>query len=249
MTFVLPSPPRLYRVNFGPNVRLRDWSAARVKDRLGLLTFGHRWDDPQRKFRSLYLGDSDTGAMVEVLQDLMPHPVTVQRARALVLEPGEEPPPVGSIDPQFFEDNYLCTLSAEANGHFIDVLNADIIKIMNDQHGALLHALHLPLITADTMNGYDTEVTQAVARTVYEGNYDGIMCMSKFGMPHVNWTIFETGFETHGLRHSVELAAPAEQLSATHPAVTQALATFGVQIDPADGMLYPLSGASLPPIK
>ena len=247
MSFVQPSPPRLYRVNFGPNVRLRDWSAARVKDRLGLSTFGHRWDDPQRKFRSLYLADSDIGAMVEVLQDLMPHPATVQRARHLILEQGEASPPVGAIDPEFFEDNYLCTLSAEVDGHFVDVLHAEVLKVMNDQHGALLQHLGLPPITADTMNGYHTEITQAVARTVYDANYDGITCMSKFGMPHVNWTIFETGFETRDLRHSVELAAPAEQLSPAHPVVTKALEKFGVRIDPANGMLYPLSGASLPP--
>lgn len=210
-----------------------------------MLTFGHRWDDPQRIFRSLYLADSDVGATVEVLQDMMPHPATIQRARGLVLDSDEAPPPVGGIDPEFFEDHYLCALTAEVNGRFIDVLHAEILKIMNDQHAALLEQLGLPAITAETMNGYDSEITQAAARMIYEANYDGITCMSKFGMPHVNWTIFETGLETQGLRHSVELSAPPERLSASHRVVAQALIHFGVQIDPATGMLYPLPGSSL----
>ncbi len=144
MDFVSTPPPRLYRVSYGPQViRLRDWSAANVEDRLGNRTFGHRWDDPRREFRSLYLADSALGAVIEALQDMLPHPAVIARARQLVVDTGDEKLAVGVIDPQFFDAHYLGALSVEPRGNFVDVLHRDVISAMNSEHGLLLQRLNL----------------------------------------------------------------------------------------------------------
>ncbi|HTV74539.1 MAG TPA: RES domain-containing protein [Candidatus Acidoferrales bacterium] len=232
MAAQLQPPSRLYRVNYGPEpLRLRDWSAAGAVDRLNRRTFGHRWDDPERQFRSLYCADSPLAAVIESLQDLLPSPSVIASLRLLQLEPGDELPPVGALPEDLFETSHLCTLQIEPGIAFADVLNEEIVSNMRVAHAHLAQTLGMKPITAGTMLSEDFELTQAIARSLYDAGFAGIYLMSKFGQPHGNWTLFEDPHLSERFRVSVTLADHPIKLTPDHPDLVEALNRFRLRLD------------------
>jgi hypothetical protein len=228
----IQAPSRLYRLNYGPEpLRLRDWAAASAVDRLGKQTFGNRWDDPERQFRSLYCADSPLGAIIESLQDLLPSPSAIATLSALQLEPGEELPSLGSLPADLFSNSYLCTLQVEPGVPFADALDADIISEMRVNYAHLAVELGAEPITAGTMLSEDFELTQAIAHALYARGFAAVHMMSKFGQQHGNWTLFEDPYCSERFRVNVTLADLPVKLNSDHPDLIEALNRFHLSLD------------------
>jgi hypothetical protein len=203
---------------------------ADVADRIGCRTFGHRWDDPLREFRSLYTSSSLHGAFTERLQDLRPKLDFLAGLQTIELEPGEDLPPYGSIDTAYFDNLYVCELVAETTKPFVDVMDREIIAIMRETHALLAQQLKQSSIDASTILGNARELTQAIARTIWQNSYAGIVAPSTLGQNYRNWTIFETGHQTNIL--CAELAvARAAPVTLDHPDLIEALNALHIDID------------------
>jgi RES domain len=231
-TYLREAPDRLYRVSLGPNaILLRSWRAAGVIDRLGSKTFGHRWDDPKREFRSLYTASSRNGAFIETLQDLRPNFSFLGGLDELELEPREERPSHYGLDASYFDNLYLCDIAVQTQAvPFIDVLDADVIGMMRNQLGNIATSLDLRTVDASTMLGPDREFTQAVARAIWEAGYAGITSLSALGHPYQNWTVFESAHETSDFRAELTVVN-AEPITLDNTFLIDALNTLHMRID------------------
>lgn len=231
MSYRIHPPAHLYRVNYGPDpLYMRDWSAARYEDRLGNRIFGHRWDDPQRKFRCLYSSESLLGAMIEFLQDLVPSPWVSTKLKGLEFSGTEAFPRVGALPTDLFDNFYCSTFTVEPGTPFVDVSHTDIISGMREEHGALARILKLPPIERSTVSSRDFELTRAIARSMYREGFAGIKAGSHFGMPHENWTLFEEGHLSGSFRVGV-VVEDIKQLKPEHPDLIDALNALGLRLE------------------
>ena len=230
--FARTAPDELHRISFGPNgVALRSWQAASVRDRLGNTTFGHRWDDPQREFRSLYTASSLLGAFIETLQDLRPNLAFLAELANLELEPGDELPSYRELDASYFDNLYACEIIVETQqAPFADVLDMALITATRDHFADLATRLAMRAIDASSMLGADREFTQAVAREIWLAGYAGITAPSVLGYPHTNWTAFEAGLETGVFRVELTLVR-AVPVTLDHAHLIDALNALHMSID------------------
>ncbi|MDB5071079.1 MAG: hypothetical protein JWM87_2190 [Candidatus Eremiobacteraeota bacterium] len=226
------APDELHRISFGPNgIALRSWQAALTEDRIGNKTFGHRWDDPQREFRSLYTASSSLGAFIETLQDLRPNLAFLASLNDLELEPGDELPPYEKLDAAYFDNLYACEIVVETQqAPFVDVLDMTLIAVARDHLGDLATRLGMRAVDASAMLGPDREFTQAIAREIWLSGYAGVTAPSVLGYPHTNWTAFETGFQTNSFRTELTLVK-ALPVTLDHPDLIDALNALHVSID------------------
>jgi RES domain len=226
------APDMLHRISFGPDgTALRSWHAAVTEDRLGKKTFGHRWDDPEREFRSLYTASSAQGAFIETLQDLRPNLSFLASLDELELEPGEEVPSHRDLDASYFDNLYACDIAVRTQpAPFIDVFDISIIEIMRGQLAGLATHLSIRTIDASTMLGPDRELTQAVAREIWTKGYAGITSPSTLGHPHTNWTAFENEREANAFRVEMTVVK-AEPVTLDHPDLIDALNALRMRID------------------
>ncbi len=232
------APSALYRVNFGPDpLSLRGWSAANKCDRLGIETFGYRWDDPQREFRSLYTSASPIGAIIERVQDLQPQQSQLKWLESFRPEPGLRLPAYGVVPADYLENVYLCRMALADGGVFLDVEDSEVLAYLRHEHAALAQDLGQQGFTLAAIFGEDTELTRAIARTAYDYGYAGITATSKLGIPHENWTIFETGHMTAALRSRV-LRVVADPLTMESPDLHSALRSLNIVVGPEQDLRY-----------
>ena len=225
------APDRLHRISFGENgIALRSWDAAKAVDILGKKTFGHRWDDPDRVFRSLYTASSVQGAFLETLQELRPNLAFLAGLEAIQLEPGEELPSYDTLDASYFENQYACDIVVETVLPFIEVLHTEIVSFARQRLAGLATHLRLPNVDASTILGPVREFTQALARTIWEPGYAGICAPSTLGLPYNNWTVFETGRETNVLRAELTVVK-ADPIALDHSDLVDALNVLHMSID------------------
>ncbi len=226
------APHRLYRISFGPNgTALRSWHAAKTEDRLGHRTFGHRWDDPERQFRSLYMASSLVGAFIETLQDLRPNLAFLSGLRHIALEPGEVLPSYEELDPSYFDNRFACDIAVRTQSvPFVNVAHVEVISIARDALASLAAELGIGSIDAAAMLGSARELTQAVARMVWLAGYAGVAAPSVLGQPHRNWTAFETGRETDAFRLEMTVVK-SDPVGLDHPDLIDALNALHMSID------------------
>lgn len=202
----------------------------RHEDRLGKKTFGHRWDDPEREFRSLYTASTLQGAFVEALQDLRPKLDFLAGLELIELEPGEQVPPYGALDATYFDNLYACDIVVEAPLLFVEVIRAEIIGFAREHLAELAAQLGVHSVDASTILGPDRALTQLLARKIWELGYAGISAPSALGVPYENWTVFETGHETNVLRAELTVVQ-AERVTLDHPDLIDALNALRMSID------------------
>jgi hypothetical protein len=241
------APEHLYRVCFGPDgTALRTWDAANVEDRLGKRTFGHRWDDPEREFRSLYTASSPVGAFIETLQDLRPKLEFLAGLRSVELEPGEALPSYDELDASYFENLYACDVAVRIQRiPFVDVAHVEIVGIMRETLAHLAAPLSMSRIDMGSMLGPDREFTQAVAREIWLKDYSGIISPSVLGHPYQNWAVFESGRETNAFRIEMTTVKP-DPIELNHPDLSDALNVLHMKID-SDSLFMHANPADLAP--
>ena len=231
-------PPIVYRIHYGTDpLTLRDWKAATVTDRLGNEMFGHRWDDPQREFRSLYTSSTKVGACIEVLQDLLPKVSELARLQAIQRDTDEDLPDFGALPESYFEHLHGCELGIAAGIPFLNVVDAQIVQAMRSELAALATRLGLPDVDVSTITGDIREVTQAVARNIYAARYAGISSPSSLGSPYTNWTVFEDGHETNRLRVEMTLLKAPVPLTFDDSDLIEALNVLGLRIEGQERLL------------
>lgn len=136
-----------------------------------LCSWRHRWDDPEREYRTIYCAEAVLTCLREVLADLRPNAKAIAELKELF---GEETPAlrgVGEVAAEWRDAHLLCPALALSDHEFCDV-DAEV-ELRNEL--ALLLAIHdMDHLDISQVRSRDRIVTQTVGRTLYERDRAGV---------------------------------------------------------------------------
>lgn len=140
-----------------------------------LCSWRHRWDDPEREYRTIYCAETVLTCLREVLADLRPNAKAIAELKELF---GDDTPAlrgVGEVAAEWREAHLLCPALAVSPHVFCD-LDAEV-ELRNElEHElALLLAMHdMDHLDITQVRSRDRIVTQTVSRELYERRYAGV---------------------------------------------------------------------------
>lgn len=160
---------------------------------LAYTSWQHRFDDPQRLYRTLYCAEQPVTCLREVLGDLRPN----TKARAEFIEfqlaqgvsADEVHRPASEVTAKWRQENALAPGVVRRNGPLADLNNRDLLERLATTHAALLDAHDMPQLDVTQITSKDRPVTQAISRDLYErgvagllfsSNHDGGRCIVLF---------------------------------------------------------------------
>jgi RES domain len=140
-----------------------------------LCSWRHRWDDPERRYRTIYCAEAALTCLREVLADLRPNAKAIAELKELF---GDDTPAlrgVGEVAVEWREAHQLCPALAVSPHEFCD-LDAEV-ELRNElEHElALVLAMHdMDHLDITQVRSRDRFVTQTVSRELYERRYGGV---------------------------------------------------------------------------
>lgn len=219
------SRQRVWRVGYRPNPwAWSDWVWAQDG------RFSGRWDDPNGLFRTLYVGDSLTACLLEVLAPLRAD-VAMQINMMLIVEDdddAEQYPTVqaGSLPRQWLDAR--CAGRALLSGDFCDVTASGTILALHPHFVG--RALAYGRKDFDAAALKDSELrglTQEVSAWLYEhADVDGVEFRSRHGDDLRLWAIYEQPGD--GVISSHITGHRIQPLEATDPHLVAAMVELGL---------------------
>lgn len=232
MGLVLARPPEapVWRVGYAPDpLSWAGWEYATDG------RFHGRWDDPEGGFRTLYLGQTLLGCLVEVLA----HARTDQHLADALDEIVEEPEDAqhhptaepGSLDSQWLQTRRAAT--AVLRGQYCQVSASETIAELYPRFiGAALEAGYEDFDAALLKDGAARSITQEVAAHLYlQPGVDGVEFESRHGDDLRLWCVFEQPSDD-GRRSQHILALEIQELTAQTPELQKAMRMLGLHWQP-----------------
>ena len=182
----------VFRVGYAPDpFTWTDWHYA---DRG---RFRGRWDDPDGTYRTLYVGASLLGCLLEVLADFRPDPELADQLDAIVDNDEADTKwptvPGGTVPTGWLRPRRAGR--AQLTGEFVDVRRAYTISSLRRRFGHLVRGLDLPDLDAAALKlTAPRELTQAISRWCYGAirpPITGIAFASRFGDDIAMAAVFE----------------------------------------------------------
>ena len=192
-------PPRLFRLSRNNDpTKLTEWRHLATAE-------PGRWSDPEAEYRVLYASDTEVGAYVEVLQDLRPHPSSLELLDAIEDDGhfGILLPTVESAARERLRQYHFAALIPREGDFIVDVASpasrTEIETRMRDDLGG-------QRVKIGDFNGGNRDFTRRVSRLVFTAAVDGdreaagVAARSAEHEPTMCFAYFETGRETEELR-------------------------------------------------
>jgi RES domain len=135
----------------------------------------HRWDDPERRYRTIYCAENELTCLREVLADLRPNAKAIAELKELFGEDTRALRGVGEVAAEWRAAHLLCPALAVSGHRFCD-LDAEV-ELRNELEHALavLLAVHdMDHLDIAQVRSRDRIVTQTVGRILYERAYAGV---------------------------------------------------------------------------
>jgi hypothetical protein len=183
----------------------------------------HRWDDPQREYRTLYGGKSELTCLREVLADLRPHAKAITELRELFGDGTPALQDAGTVRPEFLDAHLLCRARAVGDADLCRVdVDVELHRELEHEHADLLAAHGMDHLDIAQVRSKERIVTQTVGRALFSRGYAGIVFGSNLDdQPCI--AIFE------GRAQLVPDGAPLE-LTPELPQLVQVCDEFGLRI-------------------
>ncbi len=140
-----------------------------------LCSWRHRWDDPERAYRTIYCAETALTCLREVLADLRPNAKAIAELKELFGDATPALRGVGEVAAEWRDAHLLCPALAAGPHEFCD-LDAEV-ELRNElEHElALLLAMHdMDHLDISQVRSRDRFVTQTVGRALYERDYGGV---------------------------------------------------------------------------
>ncbi len=182
----------VYRVGYPPDAF--SWTPWQYAD---AGRFNGRWDDPEGRFRTLYVADRLLGCLLEVLADFRPDLTLVGELDAIVDDAGDSaryPTSAAGLLPR----SWLAKRRvgrARMRGGFVDVRAATTIAALRTLFGPLAAKIGLPDLDAAAIKlSAPRTLTQQIAGWLYRFPapvVSGVCFGSRFADSFTLWAIFE----------------------------------------------------------
>jgi hypothetical protein len=156
---------------------------------LDLYGFSHRFDDVERRFRTLYVAEFAVTCFREVLADFRPNLAARQRHIERYGPAAAEDFPVAAVTAKWRRENVLVVARLELDGPVVDLFDADVRQELEDRHAALLVEYGLEHLDLGEITTKRRKVTQTIAGDLYDrgaaavqfpSRLDGKVCVALF---------------------------------------------------------------------
>lgn len=215
MPVALATPPTspLFRVAHAPDpLAWPDWR----------FVGGSRFDDPQDRFRVLYLAEQRVGCFIESLARFRPDLDLLARLAAVTGTTAPLPVPVVPAD--WYTRRRVGTLRLLPGQRWLDLRAAETLQALRSEMASTLVGLGLPDFDVSAARGPSRDLTRHVARWAYERHFQGIAYRSRFADSLDCWAVFEGA--------ATSPAGPAETIVSDDVDLLAAAELFGLTIEP-----------------
>lgn len=157
--------------------------------------FDGRWDDPDGRYRTLYVGEQLLGCLLEVLADFRPDLEVLAGLAAIVDDDGDAYPTLsaGVVPRSWLEPRRVA--SARLVGEFVDVRAVPTIATLRSRFAAVAAGMDLPDLDASALKARAPRtLTQAISGWLYREirpPVTGVCFASRFGDAMTMWAVFE----------------------------------------------------------
>jgi hypothetical protein len=177
-----------------------------------LCSWRHRWDDPEREYRTIYCAEDVLTCLREVLADLRPNAKAIAELKELF---GDDTPAlrgVGEVAAEWREAHLLCPALAVSDHEFCDLDGEVELRNELEHELALLLAMHdMDHLDISQVRSRDRIVTQTVSRELYERRYAGVRFGSNLD-DRPCYALFEGRAELEGIGDALELTPDLDPL-------------------------------------
>lgn len=135
---------------------------------LDLYGFSHRFDDLDRRFRTLYMAELEVTGLREVLADFRPNLAARQRHIERYGPEAAGDFPVAPVTAKWRRENVLVQARLELDGSAVDLFDADIRQELEERHAALLVEYGLEHLDLGEITTKRRTVTQTIAGDLYD---------------------------------------------------------------------------------
>jgi hypothetical protein len=141
----------------------------------------NRFDDPQKKYRTLYAAKRAITCLRELLADLRPNPKALQEFENVFSKTDEQSIAVaGIVSAKWRRQHVLAHARPRlASGRLIPVESPTVLKRLEHAHAKLLRAHGFKSLNIPRLRSRDRPITQACARTFYEEGRAGVLYYSR----------------------------------------------------------------------
>jgi hypothetical protein len=171
------------------------WRVGHVSDPIGFLpwercSWNHRFDDPQRRFRTLYCAIEAETALREVLTDLRRDTREVANYLAALGAEASADLPAQEITADWRRQNVFVGCRINADGEMLDLTDPAVRHEMEIRHAALLAAHGMEHLDITEITLPRRSVTREIAANAYDAlgcagirfpsRLDGLPCFALF---------------------------------------------------------------------
>lgn len=135
---------------------------------LELSTFNHRFDDVQRRFRSIYVAELAETALREVLADLRPKAAAIRRYVERFGPDAADDVPALPVSASWRQQHVLVEVRPVLDGPLIDLCDADVRHELELERAALLDAHGMDHLDLSEITAEQRPVTQTIAADLHD---------------------------------------------------------------------------------
>jgi hypothetical protein len=177
-----------------------------------------RFDDPRRRFRTMYAATQRLACFLEALAPLRPSPRLIAAWRAM--RGTVQSYPSSRIPDDWLRQRSLAHFRVIGEVRLLDARAIETCAVLRTELAETLEVLGLPDLDPSTLRGPQRGLTQAIAMWAFEHGYGGIAYRSRFddGLAYTLdcWALFEgTATEAYSQYEDMTRADPDLQLAAS----------------------------------
>jgi hypothetical protein len=134
----------------------------------------HRWDDPQRAYRTLYCAQDAITCLREVLADLRPDTAMLAEFEELFGPDAGVSAAAGAVSAQWRAQRVLAPATLDLDGRLTDVDDPATRTGLERAHAALLAGHGMAHLDISELRSRTRVVTQRIGRALYEDGAAGV---------------------------------------------------------------------------
>lgn len=190
-----------------------------------LCSWEHRFDDPQREYRTLYCAEHRRTCLREILADLRPNVNTRVDFAQFQIEQGYTPDelyePAREVTSAWRRENVLAKAKVERDGPLLDVDDVDLRAELERSHSDLLRSHGMDQLDISEIRSRNRPVTQAISRDLYSQGAAGLLFKSNLDDEQC-LVVFE------GIASLEDTGEPWIELTDDVPELLQVCAEYGL---------------------
>jgi RES domain len=137
-------------------------------------TWAHRWDDPLRRYRTLYCARTTATCLRESLADLRPSAKTIADIQRLFGSNFDVRDTYGVVSRKWLASHALVAAELWTDGPLVDIDDPDVRTNLVYKHAQLMTSHRMDRLDTTELTGRVRSVTQAISRALWQEGAAGI---------------------------------------------------------------------------